>query len=162
MENYIALKDYKNAILSALAINRPDRLLSLLRSAYGHSKEDSSIEPEVILKDLSASLLGKLLSHVRVWNAVLGNAEVAQAILHTIVKLRRTDSVLDSLKAAVETDQHMGSPKEFLDSTIPYTERHLKRLRKLEQDSWLLDLVLDEMASGMLPSDGALEAMDQT
>lgn len=149
LENYIRLEDYQNAILLALTIDRPNRLLSLLQSTYTQSKTTSSLKLETIFESLSASSLAKLLSLVQVWNATSGNAEIAQVVLHSIAKYQPADAVLNALKIPVEKNQNTSSPKGFFDSTISYTERHLRRLRKLEQDSWVLDLILDEMSSGI-------------
>ncbi|GJJ13962.1 hypothetical protein Clacol_008219 [Clathrus columnatus] len=162
LENYIALKDHKNAILTALAINHPTRLLSLLRSTYVQSKEDPSIRLEVILRCLPTKLMGKLLSHLQMWNVALSNADIAQVILHAIVKFQRAEEVLNSLKAVDEIDKPTASPKEFLESTIPYTKRHLKRLQKLEQESWVLDFVLGEMDDRVLLSNNSFDGIDES
>lgn len=149
LENYILLQDYQNAILLALTIDRPNRLLSLLQKTYIQSKTTTSLRPETIFENLPASSLAKLLSLIQAWNATSGNAEIAQAVLHSIVKYQPADTVFNSLKASAEKSQNASSPKGFFDSSISYTERHLRRLRKLEQDSWVLDLILDEMSSGI-------------
>jgi len=49
-----------------------------------------------------------------------------------------------------------GTPlKELVDGLIPYTERHLSRMERLVQESYVVDYILGEMDDGMF--DGELE-----
>jgi len=50
--------------------------------------------------------------------------------------------------------------KEMVDALIPYTERHLSRMERLVQESYMVDYVLGEMDDGMFDGeydDGAME-----
>ena len=54
------------------------------------------------------------------------------------------------------TNQKSGeslSLNELVQTLIPYTERHLARLERLVQDSYILDYVLGEMDGGLLLED---------
>ena len=45
--------------------------------------------------------------------------------------------------------------KELVDALIPYTERHLSRMEKLLQDSYVVEHLLSEMDDGMFGELGA-------
>ena len=47
--------------------------------------------------------------------------------------------------------------RELLEALIPYTERHLARMERLVQESYVVDYVLGEMDDGL---DGGEEGMD--
>lgn len=49
--------------------------------------------------------------------------------------------------------------KELVDSMIPYTERHLSRMDRLVQDSFVVDYILSEMDDGMFDGQD-VDAMD--
>jgi U3 small nucleolar RNA-associated protein 13 len=47
--------------------------------------------------------------------------------------------------------------KELVDALIPYTERHLSRMDKLIQDSYMVDYVLGEMDDGIFDVDDEMD-----
>jgi U3 small nucleolar RNA-associated protein 13 len=47
--------------------------------------------------------------------------------------------------------------KELVDALIPYTERHLLRMERLVQESYVVDFILGEMDDGMFDGEGILE-----
>ena len=180
--NYISLHDYRNAILLALAMGQPGRLFSLFKSlAPSHSPGPlSSItgNPTVdeVLRTLPGPDLARLLRYIRDWNTNAKTSEVAQRVLHVIVKLRAAEEVTNAFVEAVALDdlvsgsgppdgQGNGSTalKAMIDSLIPYTERHLARMEKLVQESYIVDYLLGEMDDGMFSTveeHGIIEQMD--
>jgi U3 small nucleolar RNA-associated protein 13 len=92
-------------------------------------------------------------------------------VLHAIVKQKSADEVMkafrdDSDEAAfvdggtekkVTRSSDMGL-KELVDALIPYTERHLLRMDKLIQDSYMVDYILGEMDDGIFDIED--DAMD--
>lgn len=50
-----------------------------------------------------------------------------------------------------------GGLKEVVDGLIPYTERHLARMDRLLQESYVVDFLLEEMDNGMLNGDDDME-----
>lgn len=181
--NYLALHDYRNAILLALSMAQPRRLHSLFAalpsassdadapSITGHAAVDE------VLRTLPLTDLARLLRYVRDWNANAKSSAVAQRVLHAVVKLRPADdlarafdaeaafsaattataTVLDadvsgvgavSVSAPVE-GRGATALKELVDALIPYTERHLTRMEKLLQDSYVVEHLLSEMDDGM-------------
>ncbi|OBZ79826.1 putative U3 small nucleolar RNA-associated protein 13 [Grifola frondosa] len=168
--NYLALHDYRNAILLALAMQQPGRLHSLFKNLPSSAPPDLppsiSGHPAVdeVLRTLSGTDLSRLLRYVRDWNAHARTSAVAQRVLHAIVKLRAADDVMrafdeETALSAVVAEDGAGTGKseskgatalkELMDALIPYTERHLTRMERLLQDSYVVEFILGEMDDGM-------------
>ena len=185
-QNYVALHDYRRAIELALALAQPGRLLALFRdvaasasaSEPGAGGEDSLTgHPAVdeVVRALHPADLARLLRFVRDWNARAASAAVAQRVLHAVVKLRAVEDVVRAFEGAGapvvslsgedggEGDrkrggkEEQGGVRELLEALIPYTERHLARMERLVQESYVVDYVLGEMDDGL---DGGEEGMD--
>jgi len=87
------------------------------------------------------------------------------------VKLRSAEDVMQAFGAeageAMFAGESMGRSagadvggtplKELVDALIPYTERHLSRMERLLQESYVVDYILGEMDDGMFDGeeDGA-------
>jgi len=136
-------------------------------SVSGHPAVDT------VLRTLSTSDLARLLKYVRLWNATAKTSAVAQRVLHAIVKLRPADDVMAAFAAAGDDpaaglrvtdagaegtlavartgDGASGATalKDWVEAVIPYTERHLARMERLLQDSYVVDYILGEMDDGM-------------
>ncbi|TBU62177.1 WD40 repeat-like protein [Dichomitus squalens] len=174
--NYLALHDYRNAILLALGMAQPGRLHSLFAALS--SAEDASPSSitghaavDEVLRTLPFTDLARLLRYVRDWNAHARTSVVAQRVLHAIVKLRPADDLSRAFdaEAAFNAATTVPAPdsegtvavsvpvegrgatalKELIDALIPYTERHLTRMEKLLQDSYVVEHLLSEMDDGM-------------
>jgi U3 small nucleolar RNA-associated protein 13 len=164
--NYLALQDYQKAISLALAMEQPGRLFNLLRDVRLSATKDLSIPPiptitghfavDEVIRTLEGTELTKLLSYLRDWNARAKTSVVAQDILFAVVKLRPADEIMNAFKdagALTELDasgtigKESGSTalKGLIDAIIPYTERHLARMDKLVQESYIIDHLLFEM-----------------
>ena len=171
--NYLALHNYKKAIQLALSMSQPGRLLSLFKNVISSPTEDDD-QPSIIgnpsvdevIRTLEGSDLAKLLRFVRDWNTNAKTSAVAQKVLLTIVKLRSADEIIKTFgdetdeKVFAEGDEVSSQPpatgrtalKELVDALIPYSERHLSRMEKLVQDSYVVDYILGEMDDGMFDS----------
>jgi len=162
--NYVSLQDYRNAILLALSMDHPGRLLSLFR-AIRASEDDT--QPSIIgnpsvdqvLQTLPIPALATLLVHIRSWNAMARTSNIAQIVLHALLKLRPTDDISAALNSTTLEGENAKKVnlREFVESVIPYTERHLLRVEKLVQDSWVVDFVLGEMDGGFFDETIAVE-----
>ncbi|KAH9951002.1 WD40 repeat-like protein [Amylocystis lapponica] len=166
--NYLALHDYRNAIQLALAMEQPGRLSALFKnisaapdatpSITGHAAVDE------VLRTLAPADLARLLRYVRDWNATARTSGIAQRVLHAVLKLRAAEDIStafsdDSALAAVEDStgalvkKGAGSGatalKDWVEAMIPYTERHLTRMDRLLQESYVVDYMLGEMDDGM-------------
>ncbi|KAG9000005.1 U3 small nucleolar RNA-associated protein 13 [Tulasnella sp. JGI-2019a] len=144
----------------------PDNSTDRSQSITGNSSVDQ------VIKTLPLMELARLLRHVRNWNANNKSYTVAQTVLHAILKYRSATDVLKAFRggnaikvlaeiqdngdedgdmtAASSKEKDMRALKELLDGLIPYTERHLARAEKMVQDSYIVDLVLNEMGSGVI------------
>lgn len=167
--NFLAVDDYQNAFLLALAMNQPGRLLKLFQSVAlisGSAPANGSItgNPKVdeILTSLTPEDLGKLLQHVRSWNATSKTSGIAQQVLYAVLKLRHHDdlnNVNNVGKFLDGADSLLGKPRgipgepDLIESLIPYTERHLHRLDRLVQESYVIDLIIGEMDDGLIDID---------
>ncbi|KAI0334408.1 U3 small nucleolar RNA-associated protein [Cubamyces sp. BRFM 1775] len=193
LQNYLALHDYRNAILLALSMAQPGRLHSLFASLTSSSvddDDDSSAHAKTktpsitghpavdeVLRTLPGTDLVRLLRYVRDWNAHAKTSAVAQRVLHAVVKLRAAEDIARAFDedaalaaataaaAAPAEDDTFGKAlpaeplsvegrgttalKELIDSMIPYTERHLTRMEKLLQDSYVVEHLLSEMDDGL-------------
>ncbi|KAJ7492357.1 U3 small nucleolar RNA-associated protein [Mycena latifolia] len=171
--NYLELNDYRRAIQLAISMGQPGRLLSLFKDIRASAAESSTPSASItghpsvdeVIRTLGGSDLAKLLRYVRDWNAVAKTSIVAQGVLFAIVKLRSADDVMQAFgdevheTALVEGAFEAGGGsskgaggtalKEMVDGLIPYTERHLARMERLVQESYMVDYVLGEMDDGM-------------
>ncbi|THH04369.1 hypothetical protein EW145_g5570 [Phellinidium pouzarii] len=171
--NYVTMKDYRNGISLALAMDQPGRLLSLFRQIMlqeSYASTDASNRGSItgqsavdaVLQNLPATELATLLRHTRDWNANAKTSLVAQTILNALFKLRTIDDFArafdsgDVLVRVKNPTARRGDPvslSELVQTMIPYTERHLARLDRLVQDSYILDYVLGEMDDGLIVDD---------
>ncbi|GAA6032593.1 hypothetical protein JCM8097_004832 [Rhodosporidiobolus ruineniae] len=112
-ENFLQLKDYSNAIILALSMNQPRRLLNLfteVRLTAGAGSSDAeanaadllsytgSRHVDVVLQKLAPHELRQLLGYIRDWNTVARSAEVAQTVLHALLKFFDAAKILEILE----------------------------------------------------------------
>lgn len=166
--NYLALHDYRQAIQLALAMEQPGRLLALFKNISATPDPTPSITGNAavdeVLRTLAPADLARLLRYLRDWNATARTSGVAQRVLHAVMKFRAAEDIArafgdDSALAAVETSggalAKTGSGagatalKDWVEAMIPYTERHLARMDRLLQESYIVDYMLGEMDDGM-------------
>jgi U3 small nucleolar RNA-associated protein 13 len=168
--NYVALHDYRRAIELALSLAHPGRLFKLFKDVFsaavgnpdateatGHAAVDE------VLRTLHPADLARLLRYVRDWNTRAATATVAQRVLNALVKLRPVEELMaafapavGSLSGAPEKPPTEGGVHELVEALIPYTERHLARMERLVQESYVVDYVLGEM-DGL----GGLDGVDE-
>ena len=156
-------------------MQQPGRLLSLFKSVRGGldievlrqpgSFTGSSAVDEVI-RTMSADDLITLIKFVRDWNSNAKTSEIAQEILYAIVKLRSAEDITEmfrpqaALTGMEQSNDTTGGLKEIVDGLIPYTERHLARIERLIQESYVVDFLLEEMDQGMLGGGADLMEVD--
>ncbi|ORX60478.1 WD40 repeat-like protein [Hesseltinella vesiculosa] len=139
LQTYMKKKDYLNAILLAMSLNQPFRLLGLFREVMETRAEDdqSSISGspavDTILAEMPSEHLEKLLTYIRDWNTNAKYANVAQTILHAILSSHPPDQLVGLAQA-----------KEVFDSLLPYTDRHYQRLDDLITQSYIIDYTLHQ------------------
>ncbi|GAA5899168.1 hypothetical protein JCM8208_003024 [Rhodotorula glutinis] len=106
-ENFLSMKDYSNAIVLALSMDQPRRLLLLFTevraSAGANGAEDllsltGSRHVDAVLRGLSPGELRQLFRYIKDWNTVSRTADTAQTVLHAILKLHDADKLLAVLE----------------------------------------------------------------
>ena len=161
--NYVSLQDYKRAIQLALAMAQPGRLFSLFKEVSGHGQTalTGNASVDEVIKTLGGSDLAKLLRYVRDWNTNAKTAGVAQGVLFAVTKARSAEEVIAAFgeegaekafaggETTTASSTGRTAVKELMDALIPYSERHLSRLDRLVQESYVVDYILGEMDDGM-------------
>jgi len=153
------MNDYRKAIELALAMEQPGRLLSLFKTISTNEFEQNSLtgrsSVDEAIRTLGGTDLAKLLGFARDWNTNAKTSRVAQGVLYAIVKLKSAEEVVQALQDGSRAAVFAGGKtsgltlKELVDALIPYTERHLARVNKLVQESYMVDYILREMDDGM-------------
>ncbi|CAG8469134.1 6057_t:CDS:10 [Paraglomus occultum] len=139
LANFLAVKDYKNAILLAMNLGQPFRLLNLFSNIINEKVEDdTSITGSQAIDDIIASLeindVEKLLTYIRDWNTNAKRSRTAQTILHAILRFFSSERL-----------QEINGIKGLLDGLIPYSERHYQRVDRMMTDSFIVDYTLHAM-----------------
>ncbi|KAF7307205.1 U3 small nucleolar RNA-associated protein [Mycena indigotica] len=161
--NYLELNDYRRAILLAISMSQPGRLYNLFNDIRQSPDESpvsitGNLAVDEVIRTLAGSDLAKLLRYVRDWNASAKTSTVAQGVLFAVMKLRAADDVMGAFdeevnETAVMEGKEKGvggtALKEMVEALIPYTERHLARMDRLVQESYMIDYVLAEMDDGL-------------
>lgn len=145
-----------------------DTPTSTLPSFTGHPAVDE------VLRTLDSTELTKLLSYLRDWNTRAKTSAIAQDVLYAILKLRSAEDIMSAYKntgfsAMVDDDMPVARKdgdltalKDVVDAIIPYTERHLSRMDKLIQESYVIDYLLSEMDTvlGDMEEEGTMETIE--
>lgn len=154
LENYIHVGAYRDAIVLALQLNHPGRLLSLFTNVVtSTTPEEGSLTGVKAVDDVLARLSDEqiflLLLRLRDWNTNARTAPVAQRILWVLVKSYPAGK-FSSL--SVKGARGQKSLSEVLNALKVYTERHYKRMEELVDESYLVEYTLQEMDSLAPPS----------
>ncbi|KAI9445056.1 U3 small nucleolar RNA-associated protein [Lactarius indigo] len=157
--NYVALHDYKRAIEVALSLGHPGRLLQLFKGLNGNSGVTGSADVDEVLRTLTSVDLVRLLRYIRDWNTRASSAAVAQRVLHAVMKLRQAEDIAHAFENA-GTVEDKDDLRELVEGLIPYTERHLARMERLVQESYVVDYVLREMDDGLVDEDDEIMDVD--
>ncbi|KAI8072212.1 WD40-repeat-containing domain protein [Gilbertella persicaria] len=136
LQNFMRKKDYLNAILLALSLEQPFRLLGLFREVYESRPEgDKSITGseniDIILAELSLENTGKLLTYARDWNTNAKHSDIAQVVIYAILSSRTSEELVE-----------IPTAKELIDGLLPYTDRHYQRIDDLITQSFIIDYTL--------------------
>lgn len=138
LSNYVQSKDWRNAIVLALSLDRPGKLLNLFSEVVGNRVDSESITGlhavDEVLSSLTEAQLGRLLQRVRDWNTNARTSPIAQTILNAILRAYSSEELLK-----------LPEVKSVLDALMAYGERHYTRMNSLLQESFLLDYTLATM-----------------
>ncbi|TDZ40039.1 putative U3 small nucleolar RNA-associated protein 13 [Colletotrichum spinosum] len=149
LENHIHAGSYRDAIVLALQLNHPGRLLGLFTSVVTSSAPDEGslcglAAVDHVLATLSDEQIFTLLLRLRDWNTNARTATVAQRILWTLV---RSYPASKFSNLSVKGARGQRSLKEVLNALKVYTERHYRRTDELVDESYLVEYTLREMDS---------------
>ncbi|KAJ3007895.1 Transducin (beta)-like 3 [Thoreauomyces humboldtii] len=145
LANFLQKRDYKNAILLAMRLDKPYRLLSLFEEVANQGTATSadprhassilgSADVDAIIGGLSDNMVAKLLGHVRTWNTNTRHARTAQAVLHVLLRAIPPKRLSNLPKA-----------KDLLDPLVAYTQRHLRIADALLTQSFIVDYTVESM-----------------
>jgi U3 small nucleolar RNA-associated protein 13 len=151
-------------------MSQPGRLFSLFKDVASENQPASLTgngSVDEVIRTLVGSDLAKLLAYVRDWNTNAKTSSVAQRVLFAIFKLRTADDIMQAFgeelagyeltngesKANGDKQGSREALKELVEALIPYSERHLSRMSKLLQESYVLDYILGEMDDGLFDGD---------
>ncbi|KAI8618546.1 WD40-repeat-containing domain protein [Chytriomyces sp. MP71] len=136
--NFLKKKDYKNAIILAMELDKPMRLLTLfkqLNKARLHRASSTGLfSVDQVIKELETTQVEQLLKYIRDWNTHSKHQSIAQILLHLILSNTTAEAFLKTKKV-----------KELLDSLIVYSERHYSHIDELLKKSFMISYVLDCM-----------------
>nr|KAJ3414557.1 Transducin (beta)-like 3 [Polyrhizophydium stewartii] len=135
---YLARKDYRNAVMLALQLDQPFRILGILgevrRTAADASSVTGSAQLDEFFAQMPAGDLEKLLLYIRDWNTHSKHAQTTQNLLYLILR-SYTPETLTGLPQA----------KSIIESLLPYTERHFAHATELLKKSQVLEYTLQCM-----------------
>lgn len=183
LQNHIRANNYREAIVLALQLNHPKRLLDLFSAVVSGTHDPASIcgnaDVDEVLSNLSDAHLWALLRRLRDWNANARTHNVAQHILYALLRLHPKERLLNVRKRrktpipAIDEEvngdlaQAMGtlstkektqeSVKDVLDGLKAYTERHYQRLDKMSEERFVLLWALQQMDG--VAAGGALDGI---
>ncbi|KAL2119312.1 hypothetical protein VTJ04DRAFT_6272 [Mycothermus thermophilus] len=149
LQNYIHAGAYRDAIVLALQLNHPGRLLNLFTNVVTTSNpEEGSLTGikavDEVLAHLSDEQIFLLLLRLRDWNTNARTAPVAQRILAALVRSYPADKFSNLSVKGARGQKSLG---EVLNALKVYTERHYKRIEELVDESYLVEYTLREMDS---------------
>ncbi|KAJ6263419.1 Beta-TrCP [Drechslerella dactyloides] len=166
LSNLIQAKDYRSAIVLALELNYPYKLLKLLTAVIDSpTPESDSItglkSVDAVLAGLNDHHLYLLLCRLRDWNTNSRTAGVAQRVLAVLMRSFPAEKFV-SLKVpgarkggdgdgeGAETvskrrkGERMAVP-EIMEIVERYTERHYARVEELLAESYIVEYTLNQM-----------------
>lgn len=174
LQNHIRAGAYRDAIVLALQLDHPARLLAVFNGVCAGVQEDGSFSGRVdvddALRGLADSQIWKLLGRVRDWSVNARTAWVAQRVLGTLLRVVPAGRLVrlrprEGRKRGAGEGEEAGegdeedvegrrgrkkqfkeqSLKEVLEALRAYTERHLRRTEELIEESYLVEYTLREM-----------------
>lgn len=181
LQNHIRGKNFREAIVLALSLDHPKRLLELFVDVVNapHSEPDSftgRLDVDDVLKSLSGSQLWNLVQRVRDWNANGRTKDVAQRVLYALLRLFPKERLLALGKARKrvqgdedeelveamkeletrEKGKRREGMKDVVDGLRAYTERHYTRLEKMGEERFVLRWALAQMDDVAGGTDGVV------
>ena len=130
--NFIQKKKWSKALKLSIRLNHPFRTLSIIKEILLESNGFHQIND--ILMDLREDQLMSLLDYSVVWNTNSKHYISAQIVLRAILQ---TISSKDFIK--------IHEIRQTIEKLLPYNERHLNRLNRLQQSITFVDYVWESI-----------------
>lgn len=143
LSNLLHEKKYLKALGLAISLDQPHTVLTVIKAI--RQVEDSSELLEKTLLKLRVDQKESLLRYCVVWNTNARNCLDAQAVLQVLLTHLPPEELL----------QYQGA-RAHLEGLIPYTERHMERIGRLQQASMFLNYMWQKMRVA-----GASSGMEQ-
>lgn len=150
LENYIRLKDWKNAFKLALKLNHPMKLYNVIKSsveasivAGGDVAATQSVDGKTYLgsadldeciRDLTDDEIKIIFDKLKSWNTNFRFFEISQRLIKCILNSHDINKLVE-IPGLMRT----------IDAIIPYNYRHYQRIDGLLEDSYILDYTIQEM-----------------
>jgi len=130
--NLMLNKNWSKALKLAINLEHPQRTLSIIKQIL---YEDDGFELlSKSLRSLQDFQQNTLLGFCVNWNTNSRHCYAAQSVCRILLS-----------KSAPQLIGRLSSLKETAEGLIPYTQRHMERLAKLEQQSMILRYMLKNM-----------------
>ncbi|WWC68444.1 uncharacterized protein I206_102372 [Kwoniella pini CBS 10737] len=155
--NYIVLKDFRRAILLALSMSQPGRLLHLFRTIITSPEPAvgsiiGSNEVDEVLRTLPGLDLVRLLKFIRDWNSNAKTSPIAQTILNAIFKLRSHEDILLAFESANKLPTLDSIEDDDEEEQQPGGETEEKKPKKQSKDERIAaPISIKELLDGLIP-----------
>ncbi|KAI8922975.1 WD40-repeat-containing domain protein [Entophlyctis helioformis] len=135
---FLLRKDYRNAVLLAMQLDQPYRILTILSDVHHQAPDADTVtgsrQLDKLFKELAPADLERILLYIRDWNTNSKHVQVTQGLLYLLLRAYSPDVITGLPKA-----------KEILESLLPYTERHYTHASEMLKKSQVLDYTLQCM-----------------
>ena len=159
LQNLIRTRSYREAIVLALQLDHPARLLQLFRDAAAqHPSEPGALTGvhgvDEVIKSLGDEQLWLLLFRTREWNTSAKNAAVAHRVLNAVAKLIPKDRLV-KLKPPRGFGGRKGPAgkkqgvKDVSNALKAYSERHQNRKDRTKEAGFMVMYTLQQIDDGM-------------
>lgn len=167
LQNHIHAQNYREAIVLALQLNHPKRLLDLFtRVLDSQEKDEGSLTGKTgvdeVLGSLADEQLWRLMLRLRDWNANARTARVAQRVMFALFRLYPKEKFVQFRKRRGRKEEQQQAEgmlpaeggrntgrnenvKDVLDGLKAYTDKHYVRLEKMAEERWVLLWTLQQM-----------------
>ena len=133
MNLFLQQKNYKSALILAMQLKQPLKMLHIFKTVNDSSPSDQAQVNDWIAH-LEKNDLKQLLSYLRDWNTHSKYAMITQQILYTILRSYSKDILF--------TLNDFG---DLLDSLIAYTQRHFDHANEMLKQTQVIGFTLECM-----------------
>jgi len=133
LANLLASKQFGPALVLALRLSQPFTALKILKKL-----NYSEMEEAVLCLD--SAEVDQILGYAVRWNSNSKHCEAAQSVIHIILTNHLPEDLLK-----------LSGCRDWVEGLLPYTEKHLQRLSRLQMKSKFLSYMVANMKSTGLP-----------